>query len=479
MSSNPLSDLVEEQESKFFQLFNQSGGRLSYEIKSGEKGEFLEVKVLNEEAKLAGIAWFFGMKRAYIEDVRLLVARKESQGANMVLVALDGTTSAGKKLLREAKIPIIKSLDEIKSAPKKKKKTKKQADKVEEEFSVDDDVNIADYADSPLIKIAERLIKRREPEFINVRHAKGFEDETNDVIGLSSRKAILAYYRTVETDSVGVKFVRQFLTTVENFENIPIGIIGRDKFTPSAKKEATERNIILVSEREIKETKGTEELQKLNDRLIEGAREILIQRNFEIVTKTTPEFMKLIAGSQSLGTYILAENKKKVAENKKKEAIIVLIPFEEVVRVATVREFHDQMLDLEITEGMLIPLNRFTYTAEREARNFSIAVLRKNHPVFNIFSHGLVPEHQILTRNEIDEILVHYNAQISNLPKLFEDDPAAIAVNAQIGDVVRILRSHDNFMYRLVIPRVEAGVTAESVMADLMVDRRKRLGKKK
>lgn len=472
MSSNPLSDLVEEQESKFFQLFNQSGGRLSYEIKSGEKGEYLEVKVLNEEAKLAGIAWFFGMKRAYIEDVRLLVARKESQGANMVLVALDGTTSAGKKLLREAKIPIIKSLDEIKSAPKKKKKAKKQADKIEDEFSVDDDVNIADYADSPLIKIAERLIKRREPEFINVRHAKDFEDETNDVIGLSSRKAILAYYRTVDTDSVGVKFVRQFLTTIENFENIPIGIIGKDKFTPSAKKEATDNNIILVSEREIKETKGTEELQKLNDRLIEGAREILIQRNFEIITKTTPEFMKLIAGSQSLGTYILAEN-------DKDEAIIVLIPFEEVVRVATVREFHDQMTDLEITEGMLIPLNRFTYTAEREARNFSIAVLRKNHPVFNIFSHSLVPEHQILTKEEIDGILIQYNATISNLPKLFEDDPAAIAVNAQIGDVVRILRSHDNFVYRLVIPRVEAGVTAESVMADLMVDRRKRLGKKK
>jgi DNA-directed RNA polymerase subunit H len=343
---------------------------------------------------------------------------------------------------------------------------------MEDQFSADDDVNIADYADSPLIKIAERLIKRREPEFINVRHAKGFEDETNDVIGLSSRKAILAYYRTVDTDSVGVKFIRQFLNVVENFENIPIGIIGKDKFTPSAKKEATDRNIILVSEREIKETKGTVELQKLNDRLIQGAREILIQRNFTIVTKTTPEFMKLIAGSQSLGTYVLAEN---AAD----EAIIVLIPFEEVVRVATVREFHDQMIDLNITEGMLIPLNRFTYTAEREARNFSIAVLRKNHPVFNIFSHGLVPEHQILTRDEIDEILIQYNARISNLPKLFEDDPAAIAVNAQIGDVVRILRSHDNFMYRLVIPRVEAGITAESVMADMMVDRRKRLGKKK
>ena len=187
---------------------------------------------------------------------------------------------------------------------------------------------------------------------------------------------------------------------------------------------------------------------------------------------TTPEFMKLIAGSQSLGTYVLAEN-------KDDEAIIVLIPFEEVVRVATVREFKEQMDDLKITEGMLIPLNRFTYTAEREARNFSIAVLRKNHPVFNIFSHSLVPEHQILTSDEIDEILVQYNARISNLPKLFEDDPAAIAVNAQIGDVVRILRSHDNFMYRLVIPRVEAGITAESVMADMMMDRRKRLGKKK
>ncbi|MFV2014751.1 MAG: hypothetical protein ACC656_04945, partial [Candidatus Heimdallarchaeota archaeon] len=71
--TNPLVEIVEENEDKFFALFSQSGGRLSFEERQGEKGDFLEVKVLNEEAKLAGVVWFFGKRRAYIEDIRLAI----------------------------------------------------------------------------------------------------------------------------------------------------------------------------------------------------------------------------------------------------------------------------------------------------------------------------------------------------------------------------------------------------------------------
>ena len=222
---------------------------------------------------------------------------------------------------------------------------------------------------------------------------------------------------------------------------------------------------MLVEESEIK---GTEETQQLNDRLKDGVYEILKQRKYRIIEKTESKVMKLSAGSESLGNYIVAEND----ENK---TILVLLPSEEVVRVATVREFKNQMEELDINEGMLIPLKRFTYTAEREAKAFKITALRKNHPVFNIFSHSLVPEHHILNSDtEIDEVLDKYNAKLKQLPKIYEDDPAVVAINAAIGDVIKIVRSPDSYLFRLVIPRVDTGVTEGTAMVQMITKRKLR-----
>ena len=97
MSTNPLIQIAEENEDKIYALFKISSGRLNFELKTGEKADFLEIKVLNEEAKLAGIVWFFGHRRAYIQDIRNLVERKKKQQIVFYLVAGEGTTSAGKK----------------------------------------------------------------------------------------------------------------------------------------------------------------------------------------------------------------------------------------------------------------------------------------------------------------------------------------------------------------------------------------------
>ncbi|MHA2170936.1 MAG: DNA-directed RNA polymerase subunit RpoH/Rpb5 C-terminal domain-containing protein [Candidatus Kariarchaeaceae archaeon] len=466
---NPLIEVVDENQEKFFALFEQSGGRLSYEERVGEKGDFLEIKVLNEQAKLAGIVWYFGMKRAYIEDIRLMVARKESQKIPMMLLAGEGTTSAGKKELKEAKIRMIKDLEILKTlqVKKKRKKTKK---KKKEEVSIDDDVSITEIPESALIKIAQMMVQKREPEFIQVKEIKGTESKTYEVRGYTSNNDVLAVYRTVDSDSIGVKVVRQFGSVIEGLETIPVAIIANDRFTPSAKKEAQELGINLISEREEIATKGDEEQQLLSERLRKGAIEIIEQRKYEIIQKTDSKFMKLFAGSESLGTYIIAEND----QNK---TLLVLLPSEEVVRVATVREFKVQMESLDIVDGMLIALKRFTYTAEREAREFKIVALKKNHPIFNIFSHQLVPLHELMESDEIDEMLDRYHAKMNQLPRIYDDDPGVVAVNGKVGDVIRITRSDDSENFRLVIPRPESGITESTALIDL--EEKKQLQKKK
>ena len=135
----------------------------------------------------------------------------------------------------------------------------------------------------------------------------------------------------------------------------------------------------------------------------------------------------------------------------------------------------EQIDALEVKEGMLIALKRFTYTAEREAKDFGIAALKKNHPVFNIFSHYLVPEHEIMNKVEVDQMLEKYNAKLLQLPRIYEDDPGIVAVNGKVGDVIRIIRENgENF--RLVVPRPEGGRTENTALVKMTDQRLQRLG---
>ncbi|MHA2502711.1 MAG: DNA-directed RNA polymerase subunit RpoH/Rpb5 C-terminal domain-containing protein [Candidatus Kariarchaeaceae archaeon] len=466
--SHPLIEIADENKEKFFALFDQSGGKVDYTIEQGEKNEFLEVKVLNEEAKLAGIVWYFGPQRAYIEDIRTMVTRIENQKVPMVLLAAEGTTSQGKKELKPHKIRIVKDFESIEVKTKKKSKKKK---KVEEkvEVSIEDDISLTKLPDNPLMRIVRRLLQRREPEIVQMKQVDDTDETTFEVRAYSSDKTLLAVYRTVDKDSIGVSTVRDFIEKIEDeqLDGVPVALIGKVKFTPTSKKEALEKNINLISLSDEKEAKGDEEQQKLNERLRQGAIEIIKQRGYEIVTKTGPLFSKLVAGSESLGTYL-------VAENHEKKSLLVLLPSEEVVRVATVREFSEQIESLGIDDGMLIALKRFTYTAEREAKEFGISALRKNHPVFNIFSHYLVPEHEIMDKLDVDVMLERYNASLMQLPRIYEDDPGVVAVNGKVGDVVRIIRDQGE-NYRLVVPRPEGGSTENTALVQMTDKRRKRL----
>ncbi|MDD1671686.1 MAG: DNA-directed RNA polymerase subunit H [Methanomicrobiales archaeon] len=75
----------------------------------------------------------------------------------------------------------------------------------------------------------------------------------------------------------------------------------------------------------------------------------------------------------------------------------------------------------------------------------------------NVLEHVMVPEHHVMSEEEVTELLSTYNISFDQLPKIFHDDPAVKAIKAKIGDVIRIIRFSQTAgraeSYRLVIKR--------------------------
>jgi DNA-directed RNA polymerase subunit H len=74
---------------------------------------------------------------------------------------------------------------------------------------------------------------------------------------------------------------------------------------------------------------------------------------------------------------------------------------------------------------------------------------------FNPLLHKMVPKHEILNEDEIKELLLLYNIEKEQLPKIRVSDPAAVAAKSKISDVIRVTRESKTagktFFYRMVI----------------------------
>jgi DNA-directed RNA polymerase subunit H len=75
----------------------------------------------------------------------------------------------------------------------------------------------------------------------------------------------------------------------------------------------------------------------------------------------------------------------------------------------------------------------------------------------NVLDHVMVPEHKIMGEEEVQALFSRYHLTSDQLPKIFHDDPAAKAIKARVGDVIRIVRYSQTAgiaeSYRLVIKR--------------------------
>ena len=69
--------------------------------------------------------------------------------------------------------------------------------------------------------------------------------------------------------------------------------------------------------------------------------------------------------------------------------------------------------------------------------------------------HGLVPNHEVLTKEDVEKLLGQYNVDLRQLPKILQKDPAVVSLNAKPGDIIRIKRESQTagevYYYRVVV----------------------------
>ncbi len=74
---------------------------------------------------------------------------------------------------------------------------------------------------------------------------------------------------------------------------------------------------------------------------------------------------------------------------------------------------------------------------------------------FDVLSHQIVPEHEILSETEIEKVMKRFKINKEQLPKILITDPCIKRIGAKIGDVIRITRNSQTAgvseFYRIVI----------------------------
>ena len=74
---------------------------------------------------------------------------------------------------------------------------------------------------------------------------------------------------------------------------------------------------------------------------------------------------------------------------------------------------------------------------------------------YNIFEHQLVPNHELLSKKEAEELMREFHIRPHQLPYIITSDPAALALGAKMGDILRITRKSPTagevVVYRYVV----------------------------
>jgi len=141
-------------------------------------------------------------------------------------------------------------------------------------------------------------------------------------------------------------------------------------------------------------------------------------------------------------------------KEEKKKILIWCVP-EETVGILTINRMAKAMKEAEIEHGILVASGRYTNAAKQMAKKKHIELLPKTFPVFDIFEHKLVPKHEILTPEEREKVLAQYRVKPYQLPQIKASDPAAKAIGAKPGDILRIIRKSptagEHIAYRYVV----------------------------
>lgn len=125
---------------------------------------------------------------------------------------------------------------------------------------------------------------------------------------------------------------------------------------------------------------------------------------------------------------------------EKKRMLIWCLPSQGTIGVQYINQLKKAMKEEEVDQAIIITSGRYTQAARVNARKSGIEMIPRIFPSFNIFDHILVPKHEIVKSEEKKKLLLEYRVQPYQLPRLKASDPAAKAIGAKPGDIVKIIR---------------------------------------
>ncbi len=123
-----------------------------------------------------------------------------------------------------------------------------------------------------------------------------------------------------------------------------------------------------------------------------------------------------------------------------KELLVFCWPTQGTVGVQIINQITKIMKNEEIEKSVIVTSGRYTQAAKTNARKKGIELIPRLFPSFNIFEHVFVPKHEVVSAEEREKLLSEYRVQPYQLPRLKASDPAAKAIDAKPGDIVRIIR---------------------------------------
>ena len=113
------------------------------------------------------------------------------------------------------------------------------------------------------------------------------------------------------------------------------------------------------------------------------------------------------------------------------------------IGISFIRDLKDQIEAEGYTGGIIVGDGKYTYSARSNAIEMGIELIPPSLPAFDIFKHALVPLHELMTKEERDEISERYHASPYQFPWIKATDPISIIIGAKAGDVLRIVQKSE------------------------------------
>jgi len=127
--------------------------------------------------------------------------------------------------------------------------------------------------------------------------------------------------------------------------------------------------------------------------------------------------------------------------------LFVFFPLDEKVGVKPIKEYTEKMREEAVANAILILRLGMTPIAKQAVLEVSDSVriehFLESELLVDITEHKLVPDHQVLTQNEKQELLKRYRLKETQLPRIQQTDPVARYYGMKRGNVVKITRTSE------------------------------------